>query len=121
MPSSNFVDNIHCASRICLGPKAKALVSRWKQICPLRINIFTLKAPAHNWRMSFNPDPRKQAVELMFSSKNVETEHPVILFNDLPVMKVDKHKHLGIILDSKLSFSAHIHAAITKSRKGLEC
>ena len=72
---------------------------------------------AHNWRMSFNPDPRKQAVELIFSRKNVQTEHPVILFNDLPVMKVDEHKHLGIILDSKLSFSAHIHAAITKSRK----
>ena len=74
---------------------------------------------AHNWRMSFNPDPRKQAVELIFSRKNVKTDHPVILFNDLPVMKVDEHKHLGIILDSKLSFSAHIHAAITKSRKGI--
>ena len=34
-------------------------------------------------------------------------------------MKVDEHKHLGIILDSKLSFSANINAAITKSRKGI--
>ena len=34
-------------------------------------------------------------------------------------MKVDEHKHLGIILDSKLSFSAHIHAVITRSRKGI--
>ena len=32
---------------------------------------------------------------------------------------VDKHKHLGIILDSKLSFSAHIQAAINKSRKAI--
>ena len=74
---------------------------------------------AQNWRMSFNPDPRRQAVELIFSRKSVKTDHPVILFNDLPAMKVDEHKHLGIILDSKLSFSAHIHAAITKSRKGI--
>ena len=74
---------------------------------------------AHNWRMSFSPDPRKQAVEVIFSRKNVQTEHPVILFNDLPVKKVDEHKHLGIILDSKLSSSAHIHAAITKSREGI--
>ena len=81
------------------------------------LDLIRLWAP--NWRMSFNPDPRKQAVELIFSRKNVQTEHPVILFNDLPVMKVDEHKHLGIILDSKLSFSAHIHAAITKSRKGI--
>ena len=34
-------------------------------------------------------------------------------------MKVDEHKHLGIILDSKLTFSAHIKSAISKSRKGI--
>ena len=34
-------------------------------------------------------------------------------------MKVDEHKHLGIILDSKLSFSAHIKSAISKTRKGI--
>ena len=46
-------------------------------------------------------------------------DHPVILFNDIPVKKVNEHKHLGIILDSKLSFSAHIKAAISKMRKGI--
>ena len=34
-------------------------------------------------------------------------------------MKVEEHKHLGIILDSKLTFSAHIKSAISKSRKGI--
>ena len=33
--------------------------------------------------------------------------------------KVSEHKHLGIILDSKLSFSAHIKSAISKTRKGI--
>ena len=37
LPSSNFVDFIHRASRICLGQSAKALVWRWRQICPLKI------------------------------------------------------------------------------------
>ena len=32
---------------------------------------------------------------------------------------MNEHKHLGIILDSKLSFSAHIKAAISKTRKGI--
>ena len=45
VPSSNFVDFIHRASRICLGQSAKALVWRWRQICPLKIDIFTLSAP----------------------------------------------------------------------------
>ena len=43
----------------------------------------------------------------------------MILFNNIPVKKVDEHKHLGIILDSKLSLSAHIKSAISKSRKGI--
>ena len=33
--------------------------------------------------------------------------------------KVEEHKHLGVVLDSKLSFSAHIKAAISKTRKGI--
>ena len=74
---------------------------------------------AHDWKMSFNPDPQKQAVELIFSTKRIEMNHPEIRFNNIPVMKVDEHKHLGIILDSKLSFSAHIMAAISKTRKGV--
>ena len=74
---------------------------------------------ANDWRMSFNPDPQKQAVELLFSKKRNEIDHPVILFNNIPVKKVNEHKHLGIILDSKLSFSAHIKAAISKARKGI--
>ena len=45
VPSSNFVDFIHRASRICLGQSTKALVWRWRQICPLKIDIFTLSAP----------------------------------------------------------------------------
>ena len=74
---------------------------------------------AHDWRMSFNPDPQKQAVELIFSGKKSKADHPEILFNNTSVMKVDEHKHLGIILDSNLSFSAHIKSAISKSRKGI--
>ena len=74
---------------------------------------------ANDWRMSFNPDPQKQAVELLFSRKRNEIDHPVILFNNIPVKKVNEHKHLGIILDSKFSFSAHVKAAISKTRKGI--
>ena len=54
-------------------------------------------------------------MELIFSRKKIKTDHPQILFNNTPVMKVDEHKHLGIILDSKLS----IKSAISKSRKGI--
>ena len=39
--------------------------------------------------------------------------------NHLMKRQVNKHKHLGIILDPKLSFSAHIKAVISKARKGI--
>ena len=39
-----------------------------------------IKAWATKWRMSFNPDPNKQAVELTFSTKRVKTDQPDILF-----------------------------------------
>lgn len=74
---------------------------------------------AHNWRMSFNPDPTKQAVEVTFSRKRIRADHPPILFNNTPVIKVDEHKHLGIVLDSRLSFASHIQAAINKCRQGI--
>ena len=56
---------------------------------------------AHDWRMSFNPDPQKQAVELILSRKRNELDHPAIHFNNIPVEKVNVHKHLGILLDPK--------------------
>ena len=37
----------------------------------------------------------------------------------LILQKVTEHKHLGIILDPKLSFSAHIKSAISKTRRGI--
>ena len=78
-----------------------------------------IKQWANDWRMSFNPDPQKQAVELIFSKKRIEIDHSVVLFNDILVKQVKEHKHLGIVLDSKLSFSAHIKSAISKTRKGI--
>ena len=64
MPSSNFVDFIHCASRICLGQSVRALVSRWRQICPLRINIFTLNEPVSKNKVS----KFKLAIEVCFEN-----------------------------------------------------
>ena len=82
-------------------------------------DLDTIKRWAHNWRMFFNPDPNRQAVEVTFSTKRVPVDHSIIFFNDTPVMKVTQHEHLGLILDAKLSFSGHIQATISKSRKGI--
>ena len=64
LPSSNFVDFIHRPSRICLGQSAKALVWRWRQISPLKINIFTLSAPISTNEVSMF----KLAIEVCFEN-----------------------------------------------------
>ena len=69
--------------------------------------------------MSFNPDAQKQATESILSTKRYEIDHPMIFSNDTPAVKVEEHKHFGIVLNKKLSFSAHIKAAICKTRKGM--
>ena len=58
--------------------------------------------------MSFNPDPTKQAVQVVFTRKCKQIDHPKIYFNDIEVKTVNDHKHLGLILDSKLSFISNI-------------
>ena len=59
--------------------------------------------------MSFNPDPTKQAVQVVFTRKSKRIDHPKIYLNDIEVKTVNDRKHLGLILDSKLSFISHIN------------
>ena len=68
---------------------------------------------------ALNPDPFKQAVETRFTRQKVDVNHPVILFNNMPLKNVDEHKRHGIILDSKLTFSTPIEAVISKAEKGV--
>ena len=59
---------------------------------------------AHQWKMEFNPDPTKQATEVLFSCKKVSPNHPQLIFNGNDVVKVNEQKHLGLILQPGLSF-----------------
>ena len=72
---------------------------------------------AHQWKMEFNPDPTKQAKEVLFSCKKSSPVHPVLVFNGTAVTKVDEHKHLGLTLQSNLSFERHLNEKMTKAKK----
>ena len=74
---------------------------------------------AHQWKMSFNPDITKQAVEVLFSNKNKRAIHEHLNFNGIPVKNVDETKHLGMVLDKKLSFHTHISDKIAKANQGI--
>ena len=84
-------------------------------------DLDTITAWARLWKMKFNPDISKQAIEVVFSSKYEKTrgDHPPLFFNEIPVAREKSTKHLGIILDEKLNFREHILEAIEKAKKGL--
>ena len=52
----------------------------------------------HQWKMSFNPDPTKQAEEIISSHKRKSPDHPPIYFNNTEVKRARDHKHLGLAL-----------------------
>ena len=41
--------------------------------------------------MSFNPDPTKQAVQVIFSHKHNKIDHPIIYFNNIEVKTANEH------------------------------
>ena len=66
--------------------------------------------------MSFNPDPKKQAQEVIFSRKSKAKSHPPLVFNNI-VTQTTSQKHLGIILDTRFSFEKHLETVLCKINK----
>ena len=75
---------------------------------------------AYQWKMSFNPDQTKQVQEIIFSRKKNATAHPPFFFSNNSEIKLSlNQKHLGLTLDSKLSFNEHINDKIHQANKGV--
>ena len=69
------------------------------------------------WKMSFNSDPTKQAQEVIFFRKIKKPLHIPLNFNNTNVKQTAFQKHLGLILDSQLSFEEHLKTILSKANK----
>ena len=72
---------------------------------------------AFNWKMSFNPDPTKQAKEVISSKKKISFTHPSLFFNNSLIEQDTTQKHLGLTLDHKLAFQYHVNEKMKKAMK----
>ena len=85
----------------------------------LNKDLDKIRGWAEQWKMAFNPDPTKQAQEVVFSKKPQESFHPNLYFNKFVVEKVQTQKHLGLKLDKKLSFKEHLKDKFAKVNSGI--
>ena len=85
----------------------------------LSSDLATITSWAHQWKMQFNPDITKQAIEIIFSNKHIKQNHPPLIFGEIPVARKDSTKHLGFHLDEKLDFKLHVSESIKKANKGV--
>ena len=69
----------------------------------LNNNIMLAWKGNYNWKMLFNPDPSKQAQELLLSKKKQIQIHATINLNNIQVERVPYKIHLGLKLDGKLN------------------
>ena len=68
--------------------------------------------------MLFNPDITKPAEEVLFTNRTTST-YCLIAFDGIAIKPVSDHKHLGLILDSKLTFNKHIDEKISIANRGI--
>ena len=85
----------------------------------LNCNLEKVSNWAYQWKMQFNPDPNKQANEVVFSRKSNSNSfpYPPVKFNENNITKCSYQKHLGIVLDLKLNFNTHIDQKTLKCNK----
>ena len=70
----------------------------------LKNNLSKIKEWVLQWKISFNQDPIKQTQEIIFSRKTSNRNHSGLMFNNNVVNLTSIHKHLGMMIDLKLSF-----------------
>ena len=80
----------------------------------LNKDLKTINEWAFQWKMSFNSDPNKQAQEVIFTRKSKNKHHTPLMFNKSKVFQSMTQKHLGLILDNKLSFEEYLTAMRAK-------
>ena len=61
--------------------------------------------------------PNKQAQEVIFTRKLKNAWHPPLVFNNANVLSCKSQRHLGILLDSKLTFEERYKTILNKTNR----
>ena len=75
-------------------------------------NLEKINRWAFQRKKIFNPDLKMQAQESIISRKSKAICHLALVFNNNNVIQTASLKHLGIILDTRLSFKKHLETVL---------
>ena len=115
---NDLVDNIDSDVKIFADDTSLFSVVRDEFITAQQLNrdLERVRLWAWQWKMEFNA---KKTEEVIFSTKRIKPHHPSLFLGNTEVERKSEHKHLGLILDSKLNFQSHIRESIMKARRGI--
>ena len=113
---NDLVENVMCVAKMFAdGTSLYSIVTdENKTADDLNRDLESVRLWAWQWKMHFNSDKTE---EVIFSTKRSKSlRPPLILGNDLEMRKIE-HRHLGMILDTKLNIQSHFKEAICKARR----
>ena len=64
--------------------------------------------------MLFNQDPKKTCAWSNFLQEKNEETHPSAFYDNIEVSCTDSQKHLGLVLNNKLTFKKHVKDKLNK-------
>ena len=82
---------------------------------PLQADLSNLCKWSADWQLTLNP---QKCVAFTITLKQTPVLHTYCI-NSSPLQRVTEVRDLGVILDSKLTFSAHIDSMVTKGNRAL--
>ena len=85
----------------------------------LNKDLKTISKWTFQWKMLFNPDPIKQAIEACFSNKRDKVVYSSLKFNNNAVQSANSQMHLGLVLDSKLDFTEQVNNKMYKCNESI--
>ena len=115
---NDITHNVKCGIKLFADDTSLFTTVQDENVAALDLNrdLEKINLWAWQWKMQFNADKTE---EVIFSCKRNKPIHPGLKLGEEVIASKLEHKHLGVILDSKLNFKSHIREAILKARRGI--
>ena len=114
---NDIADNVRCDIKLFADDTSIfSVVRNDRSSEELNRDLERLRFWSWQWKMHFNADKTE---EVIFSTKRNKPLHDPLTLGTDDIERKTEHKHIGMVLDSKLSFQSHISEAILKARRGI--